>query len=378
MTTRFSIGIALRQIAIAHLKAILFVMFVLLIVALSLDLSDTMQDIRAAADVSESSVFTTLLTYASYRAVDIVARLLPMACLTGAFIAEILRHRRMEDIVLAAAGASPALTLAALLGVGTLLGAVQVSLEGWLRPAAVFAQVNAGLGSYAERFAPGDTGATWFMDKDRAMRAHVVRGPNPELHTVHLFEGVGQDQLNRVIVAQKAMPTKTPLSWAFINGVEWRKGTTSVLIPFPFKTLTISFPLSAAQVQYFDIGGFYIPNTGLAEITTDSALTTSADAKTALYRRGAALFLPIAFVLLGASLAQSGHTGRLFATARLLVLGVSGYVTLVLVKIFWSLGEFGEISPLTANAVPLGLAFGIVALLQLHNAGVLQTRRQRS
>eukprot|EP00581_Thalassiosira_minuscula_P023566 CAMPEP_0184426894 /NCGR_PEP_ID=MMETSP0738-20130409/166184_1 /TAXON_ID=385413 /ORGANISM="Thalassiosira miniscula, Strain CCMP1093" /LENGTH=118 /DNA_ID=CAMNT_0026790253 /DNA_START=13 /DNA_END=366 /DNA_ORIENTATION=- len=118
-----------------------------------------------------------------------------MACVAGGFVVTLLRHQRLDDVVLAAAGASPSLRLTALLISGLLLGAVQMAGENWLRPAAVQAQVAANLGDYGNRYHNVDVGTQWVLTDTRALRATVTRGPEAQFSDLMLFDGIDQPAL---------------------------------------------------------------------------------------------------------------------------------------------------------------------------------------
>lgn len=363
-------GVARRMIVMTHLQAIAFVMFVLLTVAIAIDLTETLDEVRAHVAETGQSLPLVLAQYLSYRAADIVTRLLPMACLAGAFVAELLRHQRMENVILAAAGAGPGMFLASMLWVGGIVGGAQVALEGWLRPAAVFAQTDLGIGSYAHRFRRGESDPRWFLDGNRAMRARVLRDTNPELREVMVFEGVDEPALRSITQADRAIPGATDQEWILENVVVWSPSGGQVLFPERHDRLVLQFPLRQAHLEYHDIWSFYLPNAALRQIATLEGTPKTADGQTAVARRYLALFLPGVFALLGASLAQAARSGRLIAWWRLLALGTLGYVTLVSVKAFWSLGEMGTMAPLPATTAPLVFALVLVMILQVRMAGL--------
>ncbi|WP_275411504.1 LptF/LptG family permease [Shimia biformata] len=368
MTSRALFGVTGRRIAGQHLRTILFFMLVLLIVAFAIDITENLDEIRTASIRRDTSLGTLLFPYLGLRGVDVVTRLLPMACLVGSFTTELLRHQRLENVILQAAGASNAFLMAAILIAGLGLGTVQTVLEGWARPKAVFAQVELGLGTYARRFGGQDDRARWFLDDDRALRAQVTKSP-PILRDVLLFEGVSADHLSRIIAAETATPGKDPGTWILHGVTEWRARGSGAMAAEKSGEMNLSFPLTPARVRYLGVGGFYIPQENLREITSLSGQPGQANAETAVARRWTAFLLPVVFSLLGASLARSGLSGRLLAPFRLIGLGVLGYVSLVLVKVFWALGEHGVIGPFTACLIPLAIAAALVTLLQLRLSG---------
>ncbi len=369
MNLRGFTGIAARHIALTHLKAVAFAMFVLWTVAIAIDLGKYLDELRAKAADEALALMPLMAEYLLYRTSDIVGRLLPMAGLVGGFIAELLRHQRLEPVILGAAGARPGLFMAAIFGAGLVVGSVQLALEAWWRPAAVLSQIDLGVGAYAARFHHGDHGRRWFVDGDRAIEARVIRGPAPDLRDIRVFEGVGTGGLRRILSAEQARPTGEAQIWELRKAVIWEQGTGGVMRPQTHDSLTIRLPLSPAHLRYHGIYGYYLATGDLLEIVSVRGADRWPEAQTSLMRRVTALFLPGLFMFLGASLAQAGRNGRLFAWWRLLALGTLGYVTVVSVKSFWTLGDYGALSPLAATTWPLLFALGLGAGLQLHMNG---------
>ncbi|SHJ49818.1 Lipopolysaccharide export LptBFGC system, permease protein LptF [Shimia gijangensis] len=375
MNARVFTGIASRNIAATHLKSIAFVTFVLLTVAIAIDLAQTIEDIRTKAADENISLLPLMLEYLLYRSADILARLLPMACLAGSFIAELLRHQRMENVILGAAGAPPTLIFAALVGVGAVTGTLQATLEGWVRPAAVFAQVDLQIGTYAKRFRQGELGTQWILEGDRAIQARILRSDDPKLHDLRVFEGVGDVDLRRIISASRAEPAEADGQWTLFDVTVWQGSEGNTMFPTQYEQLSLPLALTKTHLQYFGILGFYLPNAPLHQIAAVKGAEQTPDAETAVMRRLVAWILPGVFAFLGASLAQAGHNGRFFAWWRLLSLGAFGYICLVSVKSFWALGEFGVLSPLAATTTPLIFAMLAGILIQLRLNGA--PRRQK-
>ncbi|WP_282158785.1 LptF/LptG family permease [Shimia thalassica] len=368
-------GIAARRVFATYLLAISFSMFVLLVIALAIDLASHLDDVRAKADDTGASTSALLLPYMGYRAADIITRLLPMACLIGGLIAELLRRQRLEDVILDAAGASPSITLGALLAVGLVTGIAQTALEGSIRPHAVANQVKLGLGSYAERFKSGETAPVWFLDGNRAMQAKVYRADAPELRDVRLYDGLTESSLTSITHATRAIPVEGNQMWRLEGIVRWQIKDGYPQSPERLAQMDIAFPLTSAHVQYHGVLGFYLPYERLQELSSIAASHRSPDAETAIVRRYAAFFLPGIFALLGASLARVSQRGRVLAPFRLLMLGTMGYLSLVSVKVFWALGEFGEVGPIATSVIPLTIALGVSILLQLIASGYVVLRR---
>ncbi|MGX9352029.1 LptF/LptG family permease [Shimia sp. W99] len=376
MNWRAHTGLAVRAMVRAYLLAIGFVLFTLLIIALTIDLTDTLEQVRTRADDTDTPLWRLLFPYAGYRAVDIITRLLGMAALIGAGVATVLRHQRMEDVVLSAAGSGPSLTLGALLITGLLTGAVQGTFQTWLRPWAVQQQVALQLGSYGERFAETHLSHRWFVDGGRALRAEVTRGAEPGLRDLHLFEGIDQPALTRVLTAETAEPTARDGIWVLQGVTLWDRAAGIGNATTVLDEMELAFPLNQERVKWYGVGAHYVPVSALNQVARLKGTGAADDAATELAIRYTAFFLPGVFALLGMSLAMAARQVRRLAPFRLLLVATLGYVTLVSVKVFWALGSFGRLPPYPAALGPMVVAVLLAVLLQLRQAGYLQIQRR--
>jgi len=369
MSWRRHTGIAARAMVRGDLAAIGFMMFILLVVALTIDLTKWLDTVRARAEATDSPLWQVLFPYIGYRSADIVTRLLTMACVAGGFVVTLLRHQRLDDVVLAAAGASPSLRLTALLISGLLLGAVQMAGENWLRPAAVQAQVAANLGDYGNRYHNVDVGTQWVLTDTRALRATVTRGPEAQLSDLMLFDGIDQPALTHILHADTATSRGLLNVWTLEDVTIW---DTAKAVPELEPKLDLALNVSAEKLRWYGIDGYYLPNDVarvIAATDTSEATPTSADAGTALAVRKVAIFLPGIFALLGVSLASLGTQGRRLSPFRLLALATVGYLAVVSVKVFWALGIHGVLSPMLAATLPALFTLTLAAFLQLYQAG---------
>ncbi|PSL18737.1 lipopolysaccharide export LptBFGC system permease protein LptF [Shimia abyssi] len=358
-----------------YLQAIGFVMFTLLIIALTIDLSDNMDRIQQRAAERETGVMQLLLPYLGFRAIDIVTRLLGMATLIGAGVATLLRFQRLEDVILSAAGAPPTLVLSALMMVGIVTGTVQWTFQNWLRPPAVATQVSLNLGNYGRWFAHTELGGRWFVSDGLAMRAEVTRGANPELRNLQIFAGVDDPTLSRIVFAERADQNTLGNEWVLHGVTLWENDEQSTgNATQTSEKMRMVLPLNIEGLRWLDVNGYYIPNKHLRRIAQLDGTRVADDARTTLAFRNMAFFLPGIFALLGASLAMAGRRARRLAPFRLLILATVGYVTLVSVRVFWALGIHGRISPYVAAMLPLAIALAMSTYLQLRQAGYLRRR----
>lgn len=376
MIGRRHTGLAVRAMARGDLAAIGFMMFTLLVVALAIDLAKWLGSVQARAEATDTSLLSVLLPYIGYRSVDIITRLLTMACLAGGFVVTLLRHQRQDDVILAASGAGPSYRIAALLMSGLLLGVIQMAGENWLRPEAVSRQVSANLGDYGKRYHNTDVGTQWIVDRDRALRATLTRGDSAQLKDVMLFEGLAQPKLSYVLHANAAQPSFHDGVWTFQDVTLWN--VEEALDPKTEARLDMPFALDPEAVRWFGVDAYYLPNASLRAIASAPDTAAASDAATALAIRKVAIFLPFIFAFLGVSLASQGAVGRRLSPFLLLALAAVGYLSVVSVKVFWALGIHGVLPPMLAATLPALFALGLAICLQLRLAGYIPAMRRKN
>ncbi|GAA6180489.1 hypothetical protein NBRC116594_19270 [Shimia sp. NS0008-38b] len=369
MSWRSHTGLAVRAMVRADLAAIGFLMFVLLVIALAIDLAKWLPSVQSRAAATDTPLWQVLLPYIGFRSIDIITRLLTMACVAGGFAVTLLRHQRLEDIVIATAGGGPTLRIAALCLSGLLLGGVQLSGEAWLRPLAVERQVRDNLGDYGQRYHTVDMGTQWLADDTRALRADLTRGATPTLQNVMIFDGINQPTLTRVLSAHSATPSGQPGVWSLHKVTLW---DGDIGVPEQHDQLDLPLPISTASLRWFGVDAYYLPNAAARTIAAQPNAPNTADAATALAVRKTAFFLPAIFALLGVSLASLGARGRRLSPFRLLALAAVGYLCVVSVKVFWALGIHGTVSPLIAATVPALCALLLAVTIQLIQSGHLR------
>ncbi|MBO9399614.1 LptF/LptG family permease [Shimia sp. R9_3] len=373
MIGRRHTGLAVRAMVRGDLAAIGFMMFTLLVVALAIDLAKWLGSVQAQAAATDAPLLSVLFPYIGYRSVDIITRLLTMACLAGGFVVTLLRHQRQDDVILAASGAGPSFRITALLISGLLLGLVQMAGENWLRPEAVSRQVAANLGDYGKRYHNNELGTQWVVSDNRALRATFTRGDTPHLSDVMLFEGLSEPQLSHVLHANAAHPSFREGIWTFEQVTYWdvKNAATPKLEP----RLDMPFELDPETVRWFGVDAYYLPNASLRAIASAPESAAASDAATALAVRKVAIFLPVIFAFLGVSLAGQGAVGRRLSPFLLLALAAVGYLSVVSVKVFWALGIHGVLHPMLAASLPAAFALGLAIVLQFRLAGYLPTIR---
>lgn len=360
-------GLAHRRALTQYLAAVALIMAVLLAVALTLDFAAELQRLQTLARARGlewgGGLAGFLLVYAGHRSVDIITNLLPVACLGGVFLAEVLRRRRLEAQVLEGAGASPWRGMAPVLSLALLLAPVQMGLDGFLRPWAVFAQVDLDAGRYARRYGQiHSTDGHWFLAENLALHAASAQRNPPELRDVMVYRDGTVPRL--VITAPSARPGSAPGRWVLDNprfhGFDADLDDAQVTSG----PLELTLPLYPDGVRYLNVPASFLPGPALRQVTAQASPRTAADAATERWRRWLSGLLPGAFALLGLSLSQAGFPGRRANAAALLFLGATGYLSVFSVKMFWSLGGLARMTPLLAASAGALIALALVALLQ--------------
>ncbi|MGR3321692.1 MAG: LptF/LptG family permease [Pseudooceanicola sp.] len=360
MALRVLTGRAMRLALREHFGAILAVQSVLVFVALMIDFAESFDSIRAAAE--GGSLVVTVGKYTLYRVADIVARLLPVAMLLGAFLAEIRRRALLETVILASAGVSVMPTIAALAWIGLVTGLLEWKLERDWRPAAVFAQVDLGAGRYADRYATGLTdGHEWFVRDDAAIAGRVLVGPQPELREASYFVGLNGQGFDRLVRAERVLPLGGG-QWRFEGAEVWSATEDGRLIGRPADDLELSLWIAPNRLTYLKPPPFYLPQSVL--LARAAAAPEDPKIRTTLWRRYTAWLLPGLFAFLGASLAMTGFRGRVTRVPILVGMAFGGYLVTLSLKVFWSLGELGALPAPVAVLLPPGLALVIGGVLQ--------------
>ncbi|MGR3395970.1 LptF/LptG family permease [Pseudooceanicola nanhaiensis] len=360
MAMRSLTGRAMRMALREHVAAFVIVQMVLIFIALMLDFADSFESIRAAAE--GRNLVAVIGQYTLYRTADIVARLMPVAALLGAFLAEIRRRALLETVILSAAGVSALPTIAALCWMGAVTGWLQWKLERDWRPAAVFAQVELGAGDYAERYAEGLTDDQhWFVREDSALAGRVLVGPQPELREVSYFIGLNGAGFDRLIRADTVRPLGGG-QWEFEDAEIWTSTPDGRLIGLPAQTMELPLWFQTNRLRYLNPSAYYLPQEVL--LTRAEADPEDPYMRTTIWRRGTAWLLPGLFSILGATLAMTGFRGRVTRVPILVGMAFGGYLVTLSLKIFWALGEQGALSVPVAVLIPPALALMISAVLQ--------------
>ena len=177
-----------------------------------------------------------------------------------------------------------------------------------------------------------------------------------------MYRGYAEGKLQLVVASPRATPSTIRNLWVFEDALvcntsrgpdcDWKEGAP------------VALDLVPEEVTYFNVPAFYLPNGPLQKLADAQTAQHFADIRTAVWRRRIAGLLPFAFALLGASLAQVVWSGRTASPVAIVAVGFCGYLTLVALKVCWSLGEIGTLPGFLAASLPVALALAGVAVIQ--------------
>lgn len=353
-------GRATRRASVDALLGVLVVLMLLAGIAYTIDLASQFAAIRTAAEAQDRALMALVLPYLGQRGVDILARMLPTAVFFGVFLVEIRRRMRLESVILAASGVSPWRGFAALIWMGLILGGVLWLLEARLRPPAVWAQVESGLGGYADRFPAGWSSEVWLVAGDVALRAEVLRSTAPEMRDVLLFDGLAEASLRQVLSAETARPVG-PGQWA-LTGVTRIDPATGTPAPQPDQIAALD--LIPEQLRYRGFVELLLPSEALRALQAmQPPPANAAWADVELLRRATMwLYVPL-IALIAAAVVPFGFEGRAVRVPRLIAFAAAGYFYVTAVKVVGRLGALDVIEPRLSVLGPLVASALLVPLL---------------
>ncbi len=369
-----------RYLLRAHLRHTLIVVLALLAIALSIDLSPRMTKVLAANPEAQGfGAVVHVAWYASLRSIDILTRLLPIGCFLGVAWSEIAHTWSRERIVVWNSGRSPVQCLVPVLLFGLLAGTVQVSLDCYLRPAAVAAQVAAGIGDYAERLDRLSQSVSWVAADNDLVSGRIEYGPPPILREVTIYRFTPEGRLRRVVAAQSAVPGNEIGRWRLREVRGWdliASGRPSAAQAGPQRqepTDESNGALVAEQEVQLSVDPLWLSYMGIrAKLLPQDVLLALARPNSQMYPvvqyrtwkhiRISQAALPAAMALLGTVLSIFFLA---YGTRVEVLLGIvlAGYLAHLLLKVTVLLGEHDYIpSPVAAWFIPV-LLFSLSGVL---------------
>lgn len=374
-------GLYTRYTFAAYLRYTGLVAIGLLIVALTVDLSPQLQKVWSGYGGQVSGI-EAVSRYLVLRTADVVTRLIPIACFFGVLTAEIASTLSREREVIWNTGRSPLQCLVPSVLLGLLAGLIQFGFDGYVRPAAIAAQIEARLGEYGERYDRRlSDQRIWFVAGDDLVFARIEYGPPPALHDVTIFKFEGEShRLETVIAAEKASPVEEGQSWRLENGRSWdTKASTDGKVTDRnlSKSLeTVILRLDPLWVSNMGINAMFLSQRVLESLAGGSGIFNKNAYRTWIQVRYSSILSPTAMSVLASSMSL-----LLLATAvspqALLAIILAGYAGHISTRAFSLLGAYGYVPPMVAGWLTPLLQLS-AAILLLTAANWWQSRTPRS
>lgn len=371
-------GLYTRYTFQVYVQHIFVVLAGLLIAALTIDLSTQVREVLAAPPAATGfEIPLRLAWYALLRSADIATRLLPVGCFLGVLSAEVAMTVGRERLMISNTGRSPFQCIVPAVLLGVVFGGVQFTLDTFLRPMAMMAQISGRLGDDGRRADRTiDRGQRWFASKDALVRVRIEYGPPPMLRDLTVFATGDDGQLRKVLTAASASPEPGTSFWLIKDGRLWvadGSGSPGFTVEISPQTgqARADLGMDPVWVSHLEISPAYLPQAVLHSLADSPGGVFDAR----IYRmmiqvRYADWFLPGSMILLVTALSLFFlRHGSSFQ--RVIMLALIGYVVHVALRAMNLLGGHGYISPwIVAWSIPCVLVVITGAVLTLtHSLG---------
>ena len=366
-------GLYTRYTFQVYVQHIFVVLAGLLIAALTIDVSTQVRELLAASPAATGfDIPLRLAWYALLRCTDIATRLLPIGCFLGVLSAEVAMTVGRERLMISNTGRSPFQCVVPAVLLGIMFGGVQFTLDAFLRPMAMMAQISGRLGDDGRRADRTiDRGQRWFASKDALVRARIEYGHSPVLRDLTVFATGDDGQLRKVLTAASASPEPGTSFWLIKDGRLWvadgtgSRGFTVEVSPQTGEARA-DLGMDPLWVSYLDISPAYLPQVVLHSLAGSPGGVFDAR----IYRmmiqvRYADWFLPGSMILLASALSLFFlRHGSSFQ--RVIMLALIGYVVHVALRAINLLGGYGYVSPgIVAWSIPCVLIAVATTVLTL-------------
>lgn len=342
------------------------VVIAFLAIALGIDLSPRMSRVLAAQPPVEGfAAVVRIAWYSVLRSADILTRLFPITCFLGIAWSEIAHTRSRERVIIWNSGRSPAQCLAPVLLFGVLAGAVQVSLDCYIRPVAVAAQIAARWGDYGEQLDRSlSDKVNWMAARSDILSARVGYGPPPVLHDATIYHFRPDGRLQEIIVARAATPAGELGRWRLYDSRAWDLSDTDEAQAFAagdptpgpedragrlVKEREIALGVDPLWLTYMGIHAKLLPQDVLLALAKPhSDMYPIAPYLAWKHIRTAQAVLPTAMALFSATLSIFFLAVYGTRAEALLGIALAGYLAHLAIKVVVFLGEHDHIGPLAA------------------------------
>jgi lipopolysaccharide export LptBFGC system permease protein LptF len=338
-------GLHTRYMLGAYLRHTLMVMAALMTIALTIDL-------------------WPIVRLAALRLPDLSPPFMPFATFLGVVWSESAFTESRERMLIWNSGRSPLFCMVPALLAGLLMGAGLVTVDVWLRPAAIHVQIRERLGREGIRLDRSQSGGNhWIALPDGLLRAEIAYGPPLRLHNVTVYKLDTEGHLAEVDTAATATP-QSGGRWLLEDGRWWRADLESrgdVLTTAaheeaqtPFRARAVAMDLNVLWLANLGLSPQYLALSDLRRLARAQILSRDLSGyRTRLAAvQGEGLFT-CAMALLGAALAMLffAYQTRWYALVGVLL---GGYACHFASRALLLMGEFGYVSPALAGwLVPL-------------------------
>lgn len=359
----------------------LIVTSTLLVVSLAIDLAVYMEQVLETADAGSAWASAyELLRYCVLRSADIIARTFGLATFLGVFWWEIRMNRTRERIAIWNTGILPLQSVAAPLLFALMVTSIQISLEFWLRPAAVIEQIRSGYGAYGLDY--GDLSSDhveWFAAGRDLVAARVDKDTSISLDSPIVYRLSENNEIVSVITAARATPSARADTWSMTSLRHWKRDTKTGRLTAgdPLPRTDIALRLDPEWLRYRKIPAKHLPQELILKFAEqDERGTPPEDYKTWSLARYSRSVLPALFVLIASSV--SAFSFRQAATLSLFLFFVPcGYLLHLTSKTTILLSEFGQMTPLAAALSPVVFTIIVVTMLRAMTTGTIRRLRSR-
>ncbi|MFZ1413986.1 MAG: LptF/LptG family permease [Defluviicoccus sp.] len=348
-----------RYLTSRYLFHLLLVLIALAALSLAFDLMEKGDQVLYAANGGVSA----LARYAGLRAPDIVAQMLPMACLLGGMVTMALLIRHAELVALWSSGVSSLGVARALIPVAVVLGAAQFVLDDLAVPKTADALRAWGVADQRGSVFAEDSEAVWLMSGNDIVRVPREAGRAGRLFGITIFERDEDGALLRQIDAERAEPAADGWTLYSVQILTASHAAVETLhgMSWPGRIDIGHLPLLAKKYRELSIGDMQvlIGNHGFGQQPPYLA-------KTWLCHRLTILVTPALMIGLVASLASwHSRTGG-FGPMFLLSLGI-GFGFLALDRMSLAMSESGLLPPLAGALAVKAALIGLIGVLFLRN-----------
>ena len=383
---RIILGVYGRYLLREHLRHCSIVAAGLLSLSLTIDLIPQLPQLLSPA-ASGGGEFSQVVLLVAYRAADLFPRFLPLSAFLGVLWTEISLSSSRERLLFWNSGRSPVHGLAPVLAIAVILGFVQFSFDNWLRPAAMWGQIERHLGSLGQQYDRQIShNVAWFSAGPDLVRARVQYNP-VALYEVMLFQFDASRHLTEVDTAETALPGQNRDRWRFFDGKSLLIGslsgasTTDGVVPVPpqsphkeqFKERNFALALDPVWVAVWGIGPEYLSRgtlTALTSLNHDPQTNALFGTRTQLNWSNAVM--PGAMAALASVLAIFSFPYRA-TLSHVFGACLGGYAAHLALRIAVVFGEHGYLSPVLAAWLVPGTICAVVGMLL-----VGQTARRRA